>query len=91
MSSAISRSCSSSPRRSGPRPLKCRFWQKFARIGIEAGKQFPTVKLTDADKAAVAESAKAAATAIKAKIETMGKLVNGWKLRELGHRRPCAL
>ncbi len=58
--------------------------QKFARIGIEAGKQFPTVKLTDADKAAVAEAAKAAATAIKAKIETMGKLVNGWTVVNSG-------
>ena len=57
---------------------------KFAHIGIEAGKQFPTVKLTDADKEAVAEAAKAAATAIKAKIETMGKLVNGWTVVNSG-------
>ena len=58
--------------------------QKFARIGIEAGKPFPTVKLTDADKAAMAEAAKAAEGAIKAKIETMGKLVNGWTVVNSG-------
>ena len=68
----------------GPAAVEVPLRQKFARIGIEAGKQFPTVKLTNADKAAVAEAAKAAATAIKAKIETMGKLVNGWTVVNSG-------
>jgi hypothetical protein len=68
----------------GPAAVEVPLRQKFARIGIEAGKQFPTVKLTDADKAAVAEAAKAAATAIRAKIETMGKLVNGWTVVNSG-------
>ena len=68
----------------GPAAVEVPLRQKFARIGIEAGKQFPTVKLTDADKAALAEAAKAAATAIKAKIETMGKLVNGWTVVNSG-------
>ena len=68
----------------GPAAVEVPLRQKFARIGIEAGKPFPTVKLTDADKAAVAEAAKAAATAIKAKIETMGKLVNGWTVVNSG-------
>ena len=68
----------------GPAAVEVPLRQKFARIGIEAGKQFPTVKLTDADKAAMAEAAKAAATAIKAKIETMGKLVNGWTVVNSG-------
>jgi hypothetical protein len=68
----------------GPAAVEVPLRQKFARIGIEADKQFPTVKLTDADKAAVAEAAKAAATAIKAKIETMGKLVNGWTVVNSG-------
>jgi hypothetical protein len=68
----------------GPAAVEVPLRQKFARIGIEAGKQFPTVKLTDADKAAVAEAAKAASTAIKAKIETMGKLVNGWTVVNSG-------
>jgi hypothetical protein len=68
----------------GPAAVEVPLRQKFARIGIEADKQFPTVKLTDADKAAVAEAAKAASTAIKAKIETMGKLVNGWTVVNSG-------
>ncbi len=68
----------------GPAAVEVPLRQKFARIGIEAGKQFPTVKLTDAEKAAMAEAAKAAATAIKAKIETMGKLVNGWTVVNSG-------
>ena len=52
--------------------------ERFASIGIEAGKPFPTVALSDADKSAMAEAGKSAEGAIKAKIETMGKLVNGW-------------
>ena len=68
----------------GPAAVEVPLRQKFARIGVEAGKQFPTVKLTDADKAALAEAAKAAASAIKAKIETMGKLVNGWTVVNSG-------
>jgi hypothetical protein len=68
----------------GPAAVEVPLRQKFARIGIEAGKQFPTVKLTDTDKAAMAEAAKVAAAAIKAKIETMGKLVNGWTVVNSG-------
>ncbi|HMB75032.1 MAG TPA: DUF1254 domain-containing protein [Kiloniellaceae bacterium] len=52
--------------------------EKFASIGIESGKTFPTIELSDADKTAMAEAGKAAEEAIKAKIEKMGKLVNGW-------------
>ncbi len=62
----------------GPAAVEVPLRDKFARIGIEAGKQFPAVKLTDADKAAMAAAGNAATEAIKAKIETMGKLVNGW-------------
>ena len=52
--------------------------KSFASIGIEAGKPFPTLTLTDADKAALAEASKSAEEAIKLKIEKMGTLVNGW-------------
>ena len=62
----------------GPAEVEVPLREKFASIGIEAGKPFPTVELTDADKAAMAEAGKAAEEAIKAKIETMGKLTNGW-------------
>ncbi len=52
--------------------------EKFAAIGIESGKTFPTIEFSDADRAAVAEAGTAAQEAIKTKIEKMGKLVNGW-------------
>ena len=51
---------------------------KFATIGIESGKTFPAIALSDADKAAMAEAGTAADAAIKTKIEQMGKPINGW-------------
>ncbi len=62
----------------GPAAVEAPLRAKFATIGIEAGKPFPTVALSDADKAAMAEAGTAADAAIKTKIETMGKPVNGW-------------
>ena len=52
--------------------------EKLARIGIEAGKPFPTVALTAADKTAMAAGIKQAEPVIKAKIETLAPRVNGW-------------
>ena len=68
----------------GPAAVEVPLREKFARIGIEAGKPFPTVALTDADKAAMAEAGKSAEEAIKLKIEKMGKLVNGWTVVNSG-------
>ena len=62
----------------GPAAVEVPLRQKFASIGIETGKPFPTIELSDADKTAMAEAGKAAEAAIKTKIGTMGKLVNGW-------------
>lgn len=62
----------------GPAAVEEPLRAKFATIGIEAGRPFPTVALSDADKAAMAEAGTAAEAAIKAKIEKMGKLDNGW-------------
>lgn len=62
----------------GPAAVEDPLRAKFATIGIEAGKPFPTVALSDADKAAMAEAGTAAEGAIKSKIEKMGKLDNGW-------------
>ncbi len=62
----------------GPAAVEDPLRAKFATIGIEPGKTFPTIALSDADKAAIAEAGTAAEEAIKAKIEKMGKLVNGW-------------
>lgn len=62
----------------GPAAVEVPLRDKLARIGIEAGKPFPTVALTAADKAAMAEGIKQAEAVIKAKIETLGQKVNGW-------------
>jgi hypothetical protein len=68
----------------GPAAVEVPLRETFALIGIEAGKPFPTVALTDADKAALAEASKSAEEAIKLKIEKMGKLVNGWTVVNSG-------
>jgi len=68
----------------GPAAVEGPLRMSFASIGIEAGKPFPTVALTDADKAALAEAGKSAEEAVKLKIEKMGKLVNGWTVVNSG-------
>jgi len=62
----------------GPAAVEVPLREKLARIGIEAGKPFPTVALTAADKAAMVAGIKQAEPAIKAKIEKLGESVNGW-------------
>ena len=62
----------------GPAAVEDPLRAKFATIGIEAGKTFPAIALSDADKAAMAEAGTAAEAAIKTKIEQMGKPINGW-------------
>ncbi len=68
----------------GPAAVEAPLREKFARIGIEAGKPFPTVTLSDADKSAMEAAGKTAIEAIKAKIENMGKQVNGWTMVNSG-------
>jgi len=68
----------------GPAAVEVSLRETFASIGIEAGKPFPTVALTDADKTALAEAGKSAEEAIKLKVEKMGKLVNGWTVVNSG-------
>ena len=62
----------------GPAIVEVPLRKKLARIGIEAGKPFPTVALTAADKAAMTAGIQQAEPLIKAKIETLGERVNGW-------------
>ncbi len=62
----------------GPAEVEVPLREKFATIGIEAGKSYPTVDLTDADKTAMAAALKPAEEAIKTKLETIGKPVEGW-------------
>ncbi len=62
----------------GPAAVEVPLREQFASIGIEAGKPFPTVTLSDADKAAMASVAPHVEELIKAKIMSMGASVNGW-------------
>jgi len=62
----------------GPAAVEIPLRKSFAEIGIEAGKPFPTVTLTDADKAAMASAVEPAKAAIKEKLLTLGKPVAGW-------------
>jgi hypothetical protein len=62
----------------GPAAVEVPLREKLARIGIEAGKPFPTVALTAAEKGTMAEGIKQAEPVIKAKIETLGQKINGW-------------
>lgn len=55
---------------------------KFARIGIEASKPYPSIDLSDEVKSAIAEGLKSGAHKAKAKKETLGKMVNGWQISQ---------
>ncbi|MEE4378851.1 MAG: DUF1254 domain-containing protein [Candidatus Competibacteraceae bacterium] len=56
--------------------------EKFARIGIEAGKSYPSIELTSDIKAAIADGMKAGAEKAHAKKSELGKVVNGWQISE---------
>ncbi|MEZ4411770.1 MAG: DUF1254 domain-containing protein [Gemmatimonadales bacterium] len=62
----------------GPAAVEVPLRKQFASIGIEAGKPYPTVALSDSTKAAMAEAIKPAEAAIKTKLQTLGKEVAGW-------------
>ena len=64
----------------GPAAVEISMREKFARIGIEAGKPFPSIALSDADKTAMKAAVTPAEEAIKKKLETIGKPVEGWIL-----------
>lgn len=53
---------------------------KFARIGIEAGKPFPPAKLTPEQKEALEAGVKNGLAKIKQKVATLGKDENGWRV-----------
>ena len=62
----------------GPAAVEIPLRKTFAGIGIEAGKPFPTVALSEADKSAMAAAVAPAKAAIKEKLITLGKPVEGW-------------
>jgi hypothetical protein len=64
----------------GPAAVEEPLRAKFASIGIEAGMPFSTEGLSGEAKAALAEGGKAAAEAVKKRVESAGVLVNGWNI-----------
>lgn len=68
----------------GPAEVEAPLRKKFASIGIEAGKPFPSVELTDELKAAIAEGEKAGMEKAKKRQADLGKSVNGWQMTEAG-------
>ena len=54
--------------------------EKFARIGIEAGKPFPLAALTAEQKEALEAGIKSGLEKIKKKVATLGKDENGWRV-----------
>lgn len=64
----------------GPAAVEIPLRDKFASIGIRAGRSFPSVALSPADKAAIAAVAQPAAAAIKEKLATAGTPVEGWSV-----------
>ena len=53
---------------------------RFARIGIEAGKPFAADKLTPEQKAELEAGVKSGLEKIKAKIDGLGRVENGWRV-----------
>lgn len=68
----------------GPAEVEVLMRKKFASIGIEAGKPFPSIELTDELKAAISEGEKAGMEKAKERQADLGKSVNGWQMTEAG-------
>lgn len=62
----------------GPAAVEVPLREKFAMIGIRAGRPFPSVSLTDADKAAIAAVAAPAEAVILEKLKGAGEPAQGW-------------
>lgn len=56
--------------------------ERFAKIGIEAGKPFPSIELSDDIRAAIAAGVRAGADKAQEKKSSVGKLVNGWQISQ---------
>lgn len=56
--------------------------EKFARIGVEAGKPFPATQLSDEVKSAIAEGLKAGSEKAGAAKAKVGQVVNGWQISQ---------
>jgi hypothetical protein len=56
--------------------------ERFAKIGIEAGKPFPATELSDEVKSAIADGLKTGAQKAEAKKADVGKVINGWQISQ---------
>ena len=54
--------------------------ERFAKIGVEAGKPFPIASLAPEQKEAVVAGVKSGLEKIKQKVATLGKDENGWRV-----------
>jgi hypothetical protein len=63
----------------GPAAVEIPLRERFASIGIRAGRSFPSTSLSAADKAALAAVAQPAEAVIGEKLETFGTPVEGWR------------
>jgi len=57
---------------------------RFARIGIEAGKPFPIDRFTPAQKAELKAGMESGLAKIKQRVATLGKNENGWRVTTAG-------
>ncbi|QDU97843.1 DUF1254 domain-containing protein [Lignipirellula cremea] len=64
----------------GPAKVEESLRARFAKIGIEAGKPFPTIELTAAQQAELKAGAIAGMKKVKEKVATVGTDVNGWQI-----------
>lgn len=62
----------------GPAVVEIPMRERFAKIGVEAGKSFPVGTLTTEEKAALEDGAKNGLTKIKSVIGNLGGIENGW-------------
>lgn len=68
----------------GPAAVEKPLRDRFAQIGIEAGKPFPLDKLSAEQKAKLAQGIKSGLGKIKQEVASFGKGVNGWRISTSG-------
>jgi hypothetical protein len=64
----------------GPAAVEAPMRARFAKIGVEAGKPFPIDKLTPEQKAELEAGVKSGLEKIKAKVDGLGRMENGWRV-----------
>ena len=64
----------------GPAAVEVPLRDKFASIGLEAGKPFSTEGWSDEEKAALAEGIKTGTKEVAKQVKSFGKDVNGWQI-----------